>query len=83
MFKSRNSDSMIIPRATRNSEIGLCIPQVGIPKEPTEEELRQGEKNLQEMWEYVHVTKYNEFLRSKEIGDKKTPIPPTKRRASG
>lgn len=80
MFKSRNSDSsMMLPRATRNSEISIQIPDVGIPREPTEEELQQGEKNLQKMWEHVHVVKYNEFLRSKAIGDKRTPIPPTRR----
>lgn len=79
MFKKRDSKAfMMLPRATRNSEVSIQIPDVGIPKEPTEEEIQQGEKNLRDMWEYVHVTKYNEFLRSKEIGDKRT-IPPTKR----
>jgi hypothetical protein len=79
MFNSRNSDSSImIPRATRNSEISIRIPEVGVPKEPTEEEIQQGEKNLQKMWEYVHIIKHNEFLRSKAIGEKHTIRPEKK-----
>lgn len=80
MFEKRNTDSsMLIPRPTRNSQVGISIPVVGVPSEPTEEEIREGEKNLDRMWEYVHVTKYNEFLRSQAISKAHTP-PPVRRK---